>query len=245
MVDVGGHQLHIACDGQGTPTVVLDAPATGLSAAWGRVQPVVAATTRVCSYDRAGLGWSEAREQPFGPDLAVEELQRLLAAATEPQPYVLVGQGLGASLAQAFAGRFPAEIAAIVLVDSPLAGESDDGAAIVRLPRLTPWLARVGILRGFNMHGRLADGLPEPSRGALATFLNRPDHLTRSARELVRWDDVVAAGDSATLPAHAPVRKVQTSNTGRVAFLTGQADAALVNAAILETIAAVRESERR
>ena len=107
MVDVGGHQLHIACDGQGAPTVVLDAPAAGLSAAWGRVQPAVARTTRVCSYDRAGLGWSEAREQPFGPDLAVEELQRLLAGATEPRPFVLVGQGLGASLAQAFAGRFP------------------------------------------------------------------------------------------------------------------------------------------
>jgi pimeloyl-ACP methyl ester carboxylesterase len=245
MVDVGGHQLHIACDGQGAPTVVLDAPAAGLSAAWGRVQPVVGGTTRVCSYDRAGLGWSEAREQPFGPDLAVQELQRLLAGATEPQPYVLVGQGMGASLAQAFAARFPAETAALVLVDPPVPGESDGEAAIVRLPRLTPWLARVGILRGFNMHGRLADGLPEPSRGALATFLNRPDHLTRSARELVRWDDVVAAGATATVPAHAPVRKVQTSNTGRVAFLTREADAALVNAAILETIAAVRGSAER
>ena len=90
------------------------------------------------------------------------------------------------------------------------------------------------------MHGPLAEGLPDPSRGAMATFLNRPDHLTRSARELVRWDDVVTSGAAATLPPHAPVRTVQTSNTGRVAFLTREADAALVNAAILETIAAVR-----
>jgi pimeloyl-ACP methyl ester carboxylesterase len=245
MVDVGGHQLHIACDGQGLPTVVLDAPAAGLSAAWGRVQPEVAGATRVCSYDRAGLGWSEAREQPFGPDLAVEELRRLLAGANEPQPYVLVGQGLGAALAQSFAARFPAETAALVLVDVPAAGESDGAATIVRFPRLTPWLARVGILRGFNMHGRLADGLAEPSRGALATFLNRPDHLTRSARELVRWDDVVASGAAASLPPHAAVRTVETSNTGHVAFLTREADAALVNAAILDTVAAVRASAER
>src|SRR5215211_4670781 len=62
MVDVGGHQLHIYCVGTGTPTVVLEAPAVGMSAAWGAVQPSIARVTRVCSYDRAGLGWSEGIE---------------------------------------------------------------------------------------------------------------------------------------------------------------------------------------
>jgi pimeloyl-ACP methyl ester carboxylesterase len=245
MVDVGGHQLHIACDGRGTPTVVLDAPAAGLSAAWGHVQPAIAATTRVCSYDRAGLGWSEAREQPFGPQLAVEELERLLAGANEPGPFVLVGQGMGASLAQTFAARFPAQTAALVLVDLPAGGGSGGGATIVRFPQLTPWLARIGILRAFNMHGPLAEGLPDPSRGAMATFLNRPDHLTRSARELVRWDDIVTSGATAAPPPHATVRTVETSHTGRVAFLTREMDAALVNAAIQQTIAAVRSAAAR
>ena len=241
MVDVGGHQLHIACDGEGAPIVVLDAPAAGLSAAWGRVQPEVARVTRVCSYDRAGLGWSEAREQPFGPLLAIEELRHLLDGAGEKPPFVLVGQGLGAALAQGFAARFPAETAALVLVDTPTPGDRDVGnAMLVRFPRLTPWLARVGILRGFNIHERLADGLPDPSRGALATFLDRPDHLTRSARELTRWDDVVAAGADAALPPQVPVRRVDTSAKGRIAFLTTEADAVLVNSAIGATLAQVR-----
>ena len=59
LVGVADHQLHIYCEGSGSPTVVLEAPAAGVSAAWGDVQSRVAATTRVCSYDRAGLGWSE------------------------------------------------------------------------------------------------------------------------------------------------------------------------------------------
>ena len=241
MVDVGGHQLHIHCEGQGAPIVVLDAPAAGLSAAWGRVQPEMAALTRVCSYDRAGLGWSEAREQPFGPLLAVEELQHLLAGANEKGPFVLVGQGLGASLVQAFAAQFPGQTAGLVLVDVPEPGkDGPERALLVRFPRLTPWLARVGILRGLKLHERLADGLPDPSRGALATFLDRPDHLTRSARELVRWDDAVAAGASATLPPQLPVRRVHTAATGRIAFLTGEAEAARVNAAIRETVTALR-----
>ena len=241
MVDVGGHQLHIACEGKGSPIVVLDAPAAGLSAAWGRVQTDIAGLTRVCSYDRAGLGWSEAREQPFGPLVAIDELHRLLAGAGEPGPFVIAGQGLGASLARAFAGKYPAEVAALVLVDTPAAGRGgDDGAELVRYPRLTPWLARVGILRAFGMHARLAEGLPEPSRGALTTFLNRPDHLTRSARELVRWDDVVAAGAGATLAPQLPEQGLTTSSTGRMAFLTSEADAGRVTAAIRETLAGLR-----
>src|SRR5574341_1475973 len=89
MVSVGDHQLHIYCTGEGPPTVVLEAPATGMSAAWGWVQPDVAAVTRVCSYDRAGLGWSEAGDRRFDPANVVEELHALLQRSGELRPYVL------------------------------------------------------------------------------------------------------------------------------------------------------------
>ena len=81
LVDVGGHQLHLYCTGEGTPTVVLEAPAAGLSAAWGWIQPEIAETTRVCSYDRAGLGWSEAGDGPFEPAQVPVQLRALLEAA--------------------------------------------------------------------------------------------------------------------------------------------------------------------
>ncbi len=100
MVDVGGHQLHLYCTGEGTPTVILEAPAAGLSAAWGWIQPEIAETTRVCSYDRAGLGWSEAGDRPFDPAQVPVQLRALLEAAQERGPYVIAGQGLGAALAR-------------------------------------------------------------------------------------------------------------------------------------------------
>ena len=93
LVDVGGRQLHLYCDGEGAPTVVLEAGATSFSGAWARVQPEVARTTRVCSYDRAGLGWSEAGDKPFDPRAVPDDLRRLLDTAGERAPHVLVGHG--------------------------------------------------------------------------------------------------------------------------------------------------------
>ena len=98
LVSVGDHRLHIYCTGKGTPSVVLEAPAAGLSAAWADVQPALG-RTRVCSLDRAGLGWSERRSavrSGRGPG----ELRTLLTRANEPGPFVVVGHGLGAAFAR-------------------------------------------------------------------------------------------------------------------------------------------------
>src|SRR5690348_9377216 len=64
LVDIGGYKLHINCTGEGSPTVVLDSGVGEFDLAWTKVQPEIAKTNRVCSYDRAGLGWSENGEQP-------------------------------------------------------------------------------------------------------------------------------------------------------------------------------------
>src|SRR5262249_37625362 len=91
LVDVGGHKLHILCVGSGSPVVVLEAGGGGNSLQWSRVQPNVAGTTRVCSYDRAGFGWSELGPNPRPASRIVGELHTLLEAAQVPGPYVLVG----------------------------------------------------------------------------------------------------------------------------------------------------------
>src|ERR1044072_48929 len=107
LIDVGGHQLHIYCTGRGTPIVVLEAPASGLSASWGRVQSTLDHTTRVCSYDRAGLGSSEQGDGPVEPARAPVELLARLPGAGEKSPCVIVGDGMGALFARTFAVRFP------------------------------------------------------------------------------------------------------------------------------------------
>ena len=194
LIDVGGHQLHIYCTGEGSPAVILEASASGMSAAWGLVQPQVSELTQVCSYDRAGLGWSEAGDRPYDPGRVPDELHALLRAAKVAPPYVLSGHSLGASFMRLFASRYTAETAALVEIDPAVALEGEPSL----LP-LSPWLARTGVLRATRLSSAAADGLPEPSLGALSSFLNRPDHLTRAAREVALWNDAVRLGERADL----------------------------------------------
>src|ERR671938_652593 len=77
IVDVGGYSLHINCVGQGSPTVVLDGGSGEMSAHWVRVQQEVSDTTRVCAYDRAGMGWSEMGPDPRDAQQITTELHAL------------------------------------------------------------------------------------------------------------------------------------------------------------------------
>ncbi|MCX6024566.1 MAG: alpha/beta hydrolase, partial [Chloroflexi bacterium] len=104
MVDVGGYRLHIHCIGAGGPTVVIDAGLGDWSASWGSwVQPDVAKTTRVCAYDRAGMGYSEPGPPPRSAEHFAQELHTLLHQGGVPGPYVLVGHSLGGLTARVFA----------------------------------------------------------------------------------------------------------------------------------------------
>ena len=117
MVDVGGYRLHLNCTGSGSPTVVIESGLGDSSATWGWVQPEVAKTTRVCTYDRAGMGWSETSPQPRTAREFAKELHTLLAKANEPGPYVLVGHSLGGYTVRVYAHDYPAEVVGVVFVD--------------------------------------------------------------------------------------------------------------------------------
>ncbi len=117
MVDVGGYRLHINCTGEGSPTVVIESGWGDMSASWGWVQPEVAKTTRICTYDRAGMGWSESSPQPRTAREFAKELHTLLAKANEPGPYVLVGHSLGGYTMRVYAHDYPGEVAGLVLID--------------------------------------------------------------------------------------------------------------------------------
>jgi pimeloyl-ACP methyl ester carboxylesterase len=237
LIDVGGHQLHLHCTGDGSPTVVLEAPAIGMSAAWAHVQPAVAETTRTCSYDRAGLGWSETGNRPFDPASVPDQLRALLERARERTPYVLVGQGLGAAFAAMYAARFPADVRALVLVDAPTAEAPGAPAPTTRqLVHAAPWLARTGILRATRLLSRNAAGLPEPSAGALRAFLNRPDHLTRAGLELARWEDTVALATATPVAPHVRVVRLGGTTPEGPGFLTDPAGAEAVTAAIRKVV---------
>jgi pimeloyl-ACP methyl ester carboxylesterase len=194
LIDVGGHQLQLHCTGRGGPIVVLEAPAAGLSKSWARVQDALTPLRRVCSYDRAGLGWSERSDDEFDPARVSQELQALLASGGEKPPYVVAGAGLGAAFARTFAVRFPSTVASVVLLDLPTSDHTSlDRNSLGRIPSAMPWLARFGILRLTGTSRR--PGM-EP---AVRAFMYRPDHLTRAIREMARWDDAVQLADDEAL----------------------------------------------
>lgn len=118
LVDVGGYRLHSLCEGTGSPTVIMEAGLGDPSLIWARVQPEIAKTTRVCTYDRAGLGWSEPSPKPRTAETIVEELHTLLTKAGIAGPYVLVGHSVGGVYMRLYAHHYPHDVVGLVLVDS-------------------------------------------------------------------------------------------------------------------------------
>src|SRR5205085_2638449 len=155
MIDEGCDHLHINCIGTGSPTVVIDAGTGDSTGAWSSwVQPVGAGSTRVCTYDRAGMGYSEPGPLPRTAERFAEELHTLLSRADVPGSYVLVGHSLGGLPVRVFASTYAADVAGMVLIKSlsrssatpttsAAAAETDHSIAdwAVTLP------ARIGVLR--------------------------------------------------------------------------------------------------
>ena len=117
LVDIGGRKLHLYCTGSGTPSVVLEAGAGAFAIDWSLVQPEVARTNRVCSYDRAGSGWSDPSNAVETPATVVLDLHTALQAAGEKPPYIMAGASMGGIYVRVYQTRYPNEVAGIVLVD--------------------------------------------------------------------------------------------------------------------------------
>ena len=171
MVDVGGYRLHLDCRGEG-PTVVFEAGFGGFSIDWAGLMPLLR-DVRTCTYDRAGFGWSEAKpggvrdlhEQP-------ETLWRLLHAAGEQGPYVLVGHSLGGPYVRQFAASHPDEVRGIVLVDAatedmaarfPPSFMEEIDSQLRLLGRVKP-LMHVGLQRAIRMPVANHESLPPAVR---------------------------------------------------------------------------------
>lgn len=119
LVNAGKLRLQMNCTGIGPPTVVLDSGLGDLLPEWERVQGAVAGFARVCSYDRAGYGDSDAGSMPRTSAQIATELHNALQGSDEQPPYVLVGHSFGGYNVRVFTGEYPSEVAGIVLVDSP------------------------------------------------------------------------------------------------------------------------------
>src|SRR5215212_9430712 len=166
MVDVGGTSMHLHCTGEEgrAPTVVMDIGSGGIGMDWQRVQPGIAKFARVCTYDRAGTGWSDPGPQPRTSQQIVSELHTLLGNAGIEGPYVLVGHSFGGTNMQVYASQYPDEVAGMVLVDSAL--EDDKAVALTQSLQPSPIVlkiyATIGLTRLPYTLGGETPGLTSP-----------------------------------------------------------------------------------
>src|SRR5688572_19027988 len=191
LVDGGGYRLHINCTGSGSPTVVIDAGQGDWSTSWGSVQEEVAKTTRICTYDRAGLGWSEAGPLPRDAAQFTKELHTLLQNANVPGPYVMVGHSLGGTSVRVFVSEHASEVAGVVLIDSMNPGQATQPHVQAQSqsdPQSQPFslqaaLARFGIARLIVKLPVIASNV-EAGQEAYYPLFVRPQSLQTSANEL-------------------------------------------------------------
>ena len=161
LVDVGGHRLHVWTRGEGSPAVLLEAGVAASSLSWARVQPALAAFTRVCAYDRAGLAWSDAASSRPTFARILEDLGAVVATlGTGPWAalgagarVVLVGHSFGSLIVRGYAARHPEQVAGLVLVDPPMEwlDRAPTQAGLLRRARqasvIGAFLARIGVVR--------------------------------------------------------------------------------------------------
>ncbi len=123
---IDGRQMHINCSGHGSPTVVIEAGAGADSFGWQGIQTRLSPITHVCTYDRAGHGWSEPRSTPHDAEATARELHALLDAAGVQRPLVLSGHSAGGLFVREYAREFPAEVSGVVLIDSSSPQQIDE-----------------------------------------------------------------------------------------------------------------------
>jgi pimeloyl-ACP methyl ester carboxylesterase len=209
MIDVGGYQMHLYCTGanvDGSPTVLLEQGLGGISSGWALVQPEIAKVTRVCSYDRAGMGWSDSSPEPRDAQHIAQELHTLLQSANILGPYVLVGWSAGGLYAREYAGQYGDEVIGLVLIDSMHTDQSTstpEGQAqfrsYSRMYYVAPALARLGVMRVMGLL-QPASGLPTPYGEALkASFAATKDWDAQSAEFLALLATATQVSESESL----------------------------------------------
>jgi pimeloyl-ACP methyl ester carboxylesterase len=218
LIDVGGHRLHLHCTGSGSPTVVLEPGGGAASSDLGWIAPAVARETRVCVYDRAGRGWSDAAVGPQDGAHIAADLHTLLDRAHVPGPYVVAGHSFGGLYVLSFAAQFPNDVAGMVLLDStapkpgpapPARTGSDD--AFSRVAALLPAVAHVGVGRLIAQFSY--GSLPPRSRDEARANASTARHLASFIEEYVVASTSIHQASSLTNLNGKPLL-VLTADTG-------------------------------
>jgi pimeloyl-ACP methyl ester carboxylesterase len=158
LYDVGGYPMHLYCTGEGSPTIVLSSGLGDDFTSWARVQPALSRQTRVCSYDRAGFGWSESRPGVQDANAIASELHQLVGAASVQKPFVLVGHSISGIYLRSYAAHYPGDLAGLVFVDGATPLQDDRvPKELVKIQddqrREMPWQKLLMMLGWYRLQG--------------------------------------------------------------------------------------------
>lgn len=229
LVDIGeGRALRLVCEGPARgeigdrPVVWLEAGAFGFAADWGATQAALAAAGwRSCAYDRAGMGFSPPGPAPRDGLAVVGDFEKLVAASGETGPFILVGHSMAGLRLREYAGRNPAQVAGLVLVDAATPEASMSGAArpfIKAFASASQWAARgasIGLFKPL-MYTPMGDkiGLPPAAKAEKRWAFANGRHNRTSAQEVVLWRQ--AADQAAAVPAYDAAWPVAVVTAGPV-----------------------------
>lgn len=202
LVDIGGLRLHINCTGAGSPSVIMESGPNDSSIIWQLVQPQISKFTRVCSYDRAGFGWSDAPDEPRTSSNIANELDRLLTRAAVPGPYILVGHDFGTLDLRVFTTRHRKEVAGMVFVDSvhpdmhhrPPFNDIAQSTLAKAYYRILPWTVLVGVPRilGWCRNNFIFRNQPKEWAELVPEASAQYCRLQSLRAEQAQWTDMVA-----------------------------------------------------
>jgi pimeloyl-ACP methyl ester carboxylesterase len=257
LVDVGGRRLYLECSGSGSPAVILQAGLGNSATAWERIAPVVAKSTRVCAYDRAGHNRSDEAPGPQDGVAVAKDLHDLLAKAGIQGPYVIVGHSSGGPYIRDYFASYPDDIVGMVFLD---AQPPDAFTALPNYPAfyegyslfagLAPSLARVGLLGPIvGASGR--EATINAARGgrdevwALRAVLDQAAAVTSIGDRPLIVVSAAPGDQPGWMEAQARLAGISTNGVQRVLDATHESvilgdDAPASAQAILDVLAAVR-----
>ncbi len=193
---VNGYRMHLYCTGEGSPTIILDAGLGNDSLIWARVQPELSKTTRVCSYDRAGFGWSDPQPGPRDANHIADQLHALLMQVGITGPLVLMGHSIAGIYIRSYATRYPQNLAGFVFVDGSTPLQQNRFPAQIKrssesskyLGYVVQWAYILGVPRILGQCSYFPPGF-ESYAGWWKVDNCRPSHFYQANRELNSFED--------------------------------------------------------
>lgn len=191
MINIGDRNLHIFCSGQGTSTVILEAGGGTPSVVSRGLQMELSTFSRVCSYDRSGLGWSEPTDSPKTFEQHADDLNLLIEKSDLVEPVILVAESYGGSISRVFATLYPEKVTGMILVDAAEEQHISQHFDVLRRQskqaKAASWLAKIGIIRLLISKSPSLSSLPAEQGDRVVSLMSRSSHWKTAGQEIASY----------------------------------------------------------